>query len=107
MHLRSNASSVAKVMIFLSGTHHSTSLAKDVVTIPHQRNECMADPDVDFGIVYDERGFVHILHSIFFDVNPRIDNTVEEYVERILDTLVEAIEEQLSNIQWHIIPGSQ
>ncbi|KAH0460740.1 hypothetical protein IEQ34_008315 [Dendrobium chrysotoxum] len=49
----------------------------------------MADPDLDFGIVYDEQGFIHILHSTFFDVNPRIDNTFDEYVERILDTLVE------------------
>ncbi|KAH0460510.1 hypothetical protein IEQ34_011173 [Dendrobium chrysotoxum] len=56
-------------------------------------------------IVYDEHGFVHILHSTFFDINSRIDNTVEEYVERILDTLVEAIEEQLGNVQWHVVSG--
>ncbi|PKU83979.1 hypothetical protein MA16_Dca006454 [Dendrobium catenatum] len=56
----------------------------------------MADPDLNYGIADDEQGFVHILHSTFFDVNPNIDNTVEEYVERILDTLIEAIEEQLS-----------
>ncbi|KAH0468462.1 hypothetical protein IEQ34_003495 [Dendrobium chrysotoxum] len=57
----------------------------------------MADPDLDFGIVYDEQGFIHILRSTFFDVDPEIDHTVEGYVERILDTLAEAIEEQLDN----------
>ncbi|KAH0450641.1 hypothetical protein IEQ34_021333 [Dendrobium chrysotoxum] len=62
----------------------------------------MADPDLDFGIVYDEHGFVHILHSTFFDVNPEIDNNVKEYVERILFTLSEAIEEQLGSVQWWI-----
>ncbi|PKU76624.1 hypothetical protein MA16_Dca001229 [Dendrobium catenatum] len=62
----------------------------------------MADPDLDYGLAYDKQGFVHILHSIFFDVNPNIDNTVEEYVDHILDTLVEAIEEQLGTVQWRI-----
>ncbi|KAH0450470.1 hypothetical protein IEQ34_021162 [Dendrobium chrysotoxum] len=60
------------------------------------------DSEIDFGYAYDEQGFVHILYSTFFDVNPRIDHTVEEYVERILDSLVEAIEEQLDNAQCGI-----
>ncbi|KAL0914260.1 hypothetical protein M5K25_014589 [Dendrobium thyrsiflorum] len=67
----------------------------------------MADPDLDSGIVFDEQGYIHILHSTFFDVNPRIDHTVEEYVERILDTHVEAIEEQLGNVQCHLASDPQ
>ncbi|KAL0908159.1 hypothetical protein M5K25_022633 [Dendrobium thyrsiflorum] len=67
----------------------------------------MADPDHDSRIVFDEQGYVHILHSTFFDVNPRIDHTVEAYVERILDTLVEAIDEQPGNVQWHIASDPQ
>ncbi|PKU86146.1 hypothetical protein MA16_Dca001977 [Dendrobium catenatum] len=58
----------------------------------------MADPYLDYGLSYDEQGFVCILDSTFFDINPRIDHTVEEYVERILDTLVKAIEEQLGTV---------
>ncbi|KAL0917083.1 hypothetical protein M5K25_012124 [Dendrobium thyrsiflorum] len=67
----------------------------------------MADPDLDSGIVYDEQGYIHILHSTFFNVNPRIDHTVEGYVERILDTLVEAIKEQLGNVQWNLASDPQ
>ncbi|PKU88025.1 hypothetical protein MA16_Dca007967 [Dendrobium catenatum] len=41
-------------------------------------------------------GFVDILRSPFFNVNPEVDNFVKEYLERIIFTLFEAIEEQLS-----------
>ncbi|KAL0909670.1 hypothetical protein M5K25_020558 [Dendrobium thyrsiflorum] len=68
-----------------------------IYIISTKQDQCMADPVLDSGFVYDKQGFIHILHSTFFDVNPRIDHTVEEYVERILDTLVEAIEEQLDD----------
>ncbi|KAI0497067.1 hypothetical protein KFK09_023395 [Dendrobium nobile] len=60
----------------------------------------MTDPETEYGHSYDEHGFVCILHSTFFDVNPRIDHSVEDYIERILDTLVEAIEEQLETVEW-------
>ncbi|KAL0903945.1 hypothetical protein M5K25_026009 [Dendrobium thyrsiflorum] len=53
----------------------------------------MADPKRDFGMVYDEQAYVQILNSTFFDVDPEIDHTLEGYVERIFDTLVDAIEE--------------
>ncbi|KAL0928022.1 hypothetical protein M5K25_002255 [Dendrobium thyrsiflorum] len=71
------------------------------------RDRCMADPNLDCGIVFDEQGYIHILHSTFFEVNPRIDYTVEGYIELILDTLVEAIEEQLSIIQWRLASDPQ
>ncbi|KAL0914146.1 hypothetical protein M5K25_017655 [Dendrobium thyrsiflorum] len=62
----------------------------------------MTDPERDFDMAYDEQGYIHILHSTFFDVDPLVDHTVEGYMERILDTLVNAIEEQLGNVQWRI-----
>ncbi|KAH0468629.1 hypothetical protein IEQ34_001861 [Dendrobium chrysotoxum] len=79
-------------------TYYNTSAKQD---------QCMADPDLDFGISYDEQGFIHILHSTFFNVDSEIDHTIKGYVEHILDTLTEAIEEQLGNVQWHIVSGSQ
>ncbi|KAL0916669.1 hypothetical protein M5K25_014197 [Dendrobium thyrsiflorum] len=62
----------------------------------------MADPEQDFGMAYDEQGYVHILHSTFFDVDPEVDHTLQGYVERILDTLVDAVEEQLGTVEWRI-----
>ncbi|KAH0456238.1 hypothetical protein IEQ34_014145 [Dendrobium chrysotoxum] len=61
-----------------------------------------ADPELDSSFVYDEQGSVDILPSPFFDVNPEIDHSAKEYLERIIFTLSEAIEEQLSTIQWKI-----
>ncbi|KAL0912971.1 hypothetical protein M5K25_016395 [Dendrobium thyrsiflorum] len=57
----------------------------------------MADPERDFGIVYDEQGFIQILHSPFFDVDPE-----EEYVARILDIIVLAVEDQLGTVEWRL-----
>ncbi|KAL0910032.1 hypothetical protein M5K25_020959 [Dendrobium thyrsiflorum] len=62
----------------------------------------MADLERDFGMIYDEQGYVQILHSTFFDVDPEIDHTIEGYVARILDTLVDAVEDQLGNVQWYL-----
>ncbi|KAL0920309.1 hypothetical protein M5K25_009434 [Dendrobium thyrsiflorum] len=45
---------------------------------------CMADPERDSDFIYNEQGFVDILRSPFFDVNPEVDNSVEEYVELLL-----------------------
>ncbi|PKU64188.1 hypothetical protein MA16_Dca005111 [Dendrobium catenatum] len=62
----------------------------------------MSDPNLDSGFVYNDQGNVDILRSTFFDVNLEIDNSVEEYLDCIIFTLSEAIEEQLANIQWKI-----
>ncbi|KAL0922915.1 hypothetical protein M5K25_006945 [Dendrobium thyrsiflorum] len=62
----------------------------------------MADPERDFGMVYDDQGFIQILQSLFFDVDPEVDHTVEEYVARILDTIVLAVEEQLGTVEWRL-----
>ncbi|PKU81667.1 hypothetical protein MA16_Dca019665 [Dendrobium catenatum] len=65
----------------------------------------MVDPELDYGIACDEEENVNILQSTFFDFNPKIDNSIEEYVDRIIFTLSEAVEEQLANVQWQIFSG--
>ncbi|KAL0909168.1 hypothetical protein M5K25_020013 [Dendrobium thyrsiflorum] len=60
----------------------------------------IADPEQDHGFVYNEQGHVDI---IFFNVNPEVDQTVEEYVERITFTLVAAIDDELSSVQWKLV----
>ncbi|KAL0911986.1 hypothetical protein M5K25_017926 [Dendrobium thyrsiflorum] len=64
----------------------------------------MADPERDFGMAYDEQGYVHILHSTFFDVDPEVDKTAQGYIDHILDTLVDAVEEQLGTVEWRLAP---
>ncbi|PKU83026.1 Beta-glucosidase-like SFR2, chloroplastic [Dendrobium catenatum] len=66
------------------------------------RNRCMADHNLDSGFIYNEQGFVDILRSPFFDVNPEVDSSAEEYLELIIFTLSGAIEKQLSTVQWKI-----
>ncbi|PKU67200.1 hypothetical protein MA16_Dca013624 [Dendrobium catenatum] len=62
----------------------------------------MADPDLDSGFVYNEQGHIDILRSTFFDVNPEIDNSTEEYLDHIIFTLSKTMEEQLANVHWPI-----
>ncbi|KAL0906803.1 hypothetical protein M5K25_025325 [Dendrobium thyrsiflorum] len=38
----------------------------------------MADPEHDFGIVYDDQGQIQILQSPFFDDDPEVDHTVND-----------------------------
>ncbi|KAL0909143.1 hypothetical protein M5K25_023675 [Dendrobium thyrsiflorum] len=62
----------------------------------------MMNPERDFGMVYDEQEYVQILHSTFFDIDPEVDHTIEGYVARILDMLVDAVEVQLGIAQWYL-----
>ncbi|KAL0927570.1 hypothetical protein M5K25_001753 [Dendrobium thyrsiflorum] len=64
----------------------------------------MADPERDFGMAYDEQGYVSILHSTFFDVDPEVDHTAQGYLDRIFDTLIDAVEEQLGTVEWRLAP---
>ncbi|KAL0912967.1 hypothetical protein M5K25_016391 [Dendrobium thyrsiflorum] len=64
---------------------------------------CMADPDVDHGFLYDEQGLVDILQSPFFDPNPEVDDTIDDYIEHIIFTLAPSIEEYLPTGSWRII----
>ncbi|KAL0920432.1 hypothetical protein M5K25_009569 [Dendrobium thyrsiflorum] len=62
----------------------------------------MANPEHDFGIVYDDQGLILILQSPFFDVDPEVDHTVNDYIERILETVVMAVEDQLGTVEWRL-----
>ncbi|KAL0926558.1 hypothetical protein M5K25_002797 [Dendrobium thyrsiflorum] len=61
----------------------------------------MADPDVDHGL-YDDQSLVDILQLLFFDPNPEIDDTTNDYIDRIIFTLAPSIEEHLPSGQWKI-----
>ncbi|KAL0914831.1 hypothetical protein M5K25_015215 [Dendrobium thyrsiflorum] len=66
---------------------------------------CVAfsDPEVDHGFIYNDQGRVDIIKSHFFDFTPGVDQTVEEYVNRIIFQLAATFEEQISSVQWMII----
>ncbi|KAL0916310.1 hypothetical protein M5K25_013811 [Dendrobium thyrsiflorum] len=63
----------------------------------------MADPDLDHGFLFDSQGRVDVLRSPFFDINLEIDNTVEEYLEKIFFSLTTAINEYYNHVQWQIL----
>ncbi|KAL0922082.1 hypothetical protein M5K25_006044 [Dendrobium thyrsiflorum] len=63
----------------------------------------MADPEVDHGFVFDDQGQTDILRSPFFDLNLNEDESVEDYVDRILFTLVPSIEEHIPTSHRKII----
>ncbi|KAL0910552.1 hypothetical protein M5K25_021546 [Dendrobium thyrsiflorum] len=54
------------------------------------------------GIEASYKYSVMILQSPFFDVDPEVDHTVEEYTARILDTVVLAVEDQLGTVEWRL-----
>ncbi|KAL0925689.1 hypothetical protein M5K25_004054 [Dendrobium thyrsiflorum] len=62
----------------------------------------MADPERDFGLVYDDQGVIQILKSPFFDVNPEVDHTINGYIDRILEIVVLAVEDQLGTVEWRL-----
>ncbi|PKU83981.1 hypothetical protein MA16_Dca006456 [Dendrobium catenatum] len=60
----------------------------------------MADPELDSGFVYDIYGDIHITRSEFFDVGFGFDDTIEDYLNRILPTLVDIIDDQFQDYDW-------
>ncbi|KAL0906882.1 hypothetical protein M5K25_025412 [Dendrobium thyrsiflorum] len=94
----------AFVLVFSQQFHklislHYTYLKSEISCFPYFLH-WMADPEQDHGFVYDDQGQVDILNSPFFDINPEVDPTVEEYVDRIVFTLTAAIDDQLSSVQF-------
>ncbi|KAL0923683.1 hypothetical protein M5K25_007749 [Dendrobium thyrsiflorum] len=63
----------------------------------------MADPELDHGFVFDPQGRVDILQSLFFDIDFDIDPSVEDYINRILFTLSNVIDEHQLSVQWQIL----
>ncbi|KAL0908830.1 hypothetical protein M5K25_023339 [Dendrobium thyrsiflorum] len=64
---------------------------------------CMTDLELDHGFMYDDQGRTDLLRSPFFDLNLNVDDTVDNYVDRILFMLVPSIEEHLPTGNWRII----
>ncbi|KAL0916447.1 hypothetical protein M5K25_013963 [Dendrobium thyrsiflorum] len=79
-----------------------TSITEGIVD-RRLRLGCMADPKRDHGFLYNPQGLVDILQSPFFDLNLEVDDSVEDYVNRILFTLAPSIEEHLPTGHWRII----
>ncbi|KAL0909408.1 hypothetical protein M5K25_020277 [Dendrobium thyrsiflorum] len=50
-----------------------------------------------------KKRLVDILQSSFFDPNPEVDDTVDDYIDRIIFTLAPSIEEHLPTGSWRII----
>ncbi|KAL0904693.1 hypothetical protein M5K25_026828 [Dendrobium thyrsiflorum] len=51
---------------------------------------------------YENFSCTYILQSSFFDVDPEVDHTVNDYIERILETVVMAVEDQLGTVEWRL-----
>ncbi|KAL0911112.1 hypothetical protein M5K25_019225 [Dendrobium thyrsiflorum] len=60
----------------------------------------MTDLANDHGFIYNDQGQVNIIKSPFFNFTPGVDQSVEEYVDRIIYQLAATIDEQISSVQW-------
>ncbi|KAL0908392.1 hypothetical protein M5K25_022885 [Dendrobium thyrsiflorum] len=49
-----------------------------------------------------QKDFSKILQSSFFDIDPEVDHTVNEYIARILDIVALAVEDQLGTVEWRL-----
>ncbi|KAL0922105.1 hypothetical protein M5K25_006067 [Dendrobium thyrsiflorum] len=63
----------------------------------------MADPEIDQGFVEDAQGQTDILRSPFFDIRWGYDQSVEDYIDRILYQLTLSIKEHIRPDRWQIV----
>ncbi|PKU77951.1 hypothetical protein MA16_Dca011571 [Dendrobium catenatum] len=63
----------------------------------------MADPEVDHGLAYNALEEIDILRSPFYEPDWEYDESVEDYVNRILYCLAETIDLQKPKTRWLII----
>ncbi|PKU66064.1 hypothetical protein MA16_Dca017385 [Dendrobium catenatum] len=66
----------------------------------------MADPVVDHGFAYNDRGEIDIFLSPFYDPDWEYNETVKRYVKRILYCLAETIDLQKPKMPWLLIGRS-
>ncbi|XP_028551557.1 uncharacterized protein LOC110097696 [Dendrobium catenatum] len=66
------------------------------------RQACMADPEFEWGLIFNADGSINILRSPCFDVGFEDDATVEEYLERVVQILVSIIGRRFSSYDWSI-----
>ncbi|KAI0519182.1 hypothetical protein KFK09_006625 [Dendrobium nobile] len=63
----------------------------------------MADPELEWGLVFDAQGNLDVLRSPFFDAGFESDeDTVGDYLERILPSLIKVIDRQRPEYNWSI-----
>ncbi|KAI0524055.1 hypothetical protein KFK09_003419 [Dendrobium nobile] len=63
----------------------------------------MADPEVDHGFAYNDRGEIDILLSPFYEPNWEYDETAERFVKRILFCLAHTIDLQKPKMPWLLV----
>ncbi|PKU61991.1 hypothetical protein MA16_Dca026056 [Dendrobium catenatum] len=62
----------------------------------------MANPEINHGFVFNSQGEIDVIQSPFFDLGFGFNNTVEEYVDRILLHLADVVDEQRPTKEWKI-----
>ncbi|KAI0520397.1 hypothetical protein KFK09_007869 [Dendrobium nobile] len=62
----------------------------------------MADPEFEWGLVFNADGSINILRSPCFDVGFEDETTVEEYLERVVPILASIYDRQLSKHTWSL-----
>ncbi|PKU66517.1 hypothetical protein MA16_Dca006845 [Dendrobium catenatum] len=63
----------------------------------------MADPEFEWGIVFNTDGSINILKSPCFDVGFEDDATVEKYLDRVVPILVSIIDQRFSRYDWSLV----
>ncbi|PKU62321.1 hypothetical protein MA16_Dca026504 [Dendrobium catenatum] len=66
----------------------------------------MADPEFEWGLVFNADGSINILRSPCFDVGFEDDATVEVYLERVVPILGSIIDRRFSSYDWSIASQS-
>ncbi|PKU70378.1 hypothetical protein MA16_Dca007130 [Dendrobium catenatum] len=62
----------------------------------------MADPELEWGLVFNADGSINVLRSPCFDVGFEDETTVEEYLERVVPILASIYDRQLSKHTWSL-----
>ncbi|KAI0496933.1 hypothetical protein KFK09_023259 [Dendrobium nobile] len=63
----------------------------------------MADPELEWGLVFHADGSIDILRSPCFDVGFEDETTVEEYLERVVPILASIFDRRFRGYTWTII----
>ncbi|XP_028556038.1 peptidyl-prolyl cis-trans isomerase E-like [Dendrobium catenatum] len=63
----------------------------------------MADPEFEWGLVFNADGSMNILRSPCFDVGFEDETTIEEYLERVVSILASIFDRRFSSHDWSLI----
>ncbi|KAI0501697.1 hypothetical protein KFK09_016642 [Dendrobium nobile] len=63
----------------------------------------MADPELEWGLVFNADGSINILRSPCFDVGFEDETTVEEYLERVVPILESIVDRRFSSYDWSLV----